>query len=336
MSIRISKLTSRSIDLGRTFDLVGTGKAESASFITGKINDAIASFFWREVDLVAGVVEMFDDLDYTGIRQALYLSEWPSDTFINIDKWHMNDRMTSIKWESLFDKQTAHFYADPNGGGAAFNQVISWGSTKGQTDLRKFGFDDTVSCFDWSPLIPKLEEIAPFNINTTKTADQTVGESVEDANHTDQPGKITLSVEQKVVATLTTTTTESHVVGITTKIEPPIGIGFSVELSYQYKKENTKSATDTHESTAGISREITTQAQGLTKASLIASIGSIPTTAVTTTATRWYDVPVNGGVLDPTHNNWYKRENETVNIVLAGGIGLAANVVVTFDPYTKN
>jgi len=57
------------------------------------------------------------------------------------------------------------------------------------------------------------------------------------------------------------------------------------------------------------------------KASLLVNIGQLPATTYHTTAERWYDQPVTGGIQDAANNGWYKRI-EPVSINVAGSVAI--------------
>jgi hypothetical protein len=52
-------------DAGRTVDLVGIGQTEGFNLDQLGMNDKLSQFFWREVDLNLGAIEIFDDQDFT-------------------------------------------------------------------------------------------------------------------------------------------------------------------------------------------------------------------------------------------------------------------------------
>ncbi len=51
------------------------------------------------------------------------------------------------------------------------------------------------------------------------------------------------------------------------------------------------------------------------------NIGQLPATTYHTTAERWYDQPVTGGIQDAANNGWYKRI-EPVSINVAGSVAI--------------
>jgi hypothetical protein len=61
-------------DAGHTVDLVGTGQTEGVNLDQLRMNDKISQFFWREVDLNLGAIEIFDDQDFTGNRVTICTS----------------------------------------------------------------------------------------------------------------------------------------------------------------------------------------------------------------------------------------------------------------------
>lgn len=78
-------------------DLVGTGTTEGCELWTSGINDDLSFFFWRNVDLSIGAVELFADGNFTGRRTTIFLSEWESGKVNSFRNWGMNNTCSSRK-----------------------------------------------------------------------------------------------------------------------------------------------------------------------------------------------------------------------------------------------
>ena len=91
----------------------------------------------------------------------------------------------------------------------------------------------------------------------------------------------------------------------------------SLSYSYTHTEVTTNSSTKSIE--LDVSQEYTVPGNSNYEVSLVVEIGKLPPTPYTTTARRWYDQPVTGGVPDPAHNGWYMRV-EQVSGTIAGGL----------------
>lgn len=101
---------------GRCVDLVGTGETVSLDLGDVNMNDCVSSWFWRDVDLSLGAIELFEDANYTGNYATVFLSEWTPTDVHSIAEWYLQDRISSVRWRSLFDRQDATLYKDVGGG----------------------------------------------------------------------------------------------------------------------------------------------------------------------------------------------------------------------------
>lgn len=125
---------SKSADLsghGRTIDLVGRGYPVPVDLNLYGLNDKIAGFFWRKVDLSLGAIELFEHPNFQGCFQTIFLSEWNPNKPQRIDGWDIQDCASSVKWRSLFDRQTALLHDNWDGTGNVFAQsklstVLTW------------------------------------------------------------------------------------------------------------------------------------------------------------------------------------------------------------------
>lgn len=148
---RVGDLSS----LGATIDLVGTGLPEATDLRKSNMNDMVSGFFWRNVDLDLGALEMFQDPRFGGVRQCLFLSEWDRDTTYNINDWFMNDSASSLRWTTLSDRASVTLFDDVGGGGQRYSNVMGWARGKQIENCDAIDFNEKVSSFSWSAILPR-------------------------------------------------------------------------------------------------------------------------------------------------------------------------------------
>lgn len=99
--------------MGSSVDLVGTGQSQGTDLRDCEMNDKIASWVWREVDLKLGAIELLEHPNFSGPRVTLFLSEWEAGKLHNLPGWHINDIMSSIRWKGLLDRQCVMMWEHP-------------------------------------------------------------------------------------------------------------------------------------------------------------------------------------------------------------------------------
>lgn len=324
--------------LGRSVDLVGTGKTETVDLLNCGVNDLLAAWFWREVDLRLGAVEMFSDLNFTGLRHTLFLSEWEADTIHSLAGMWMNDDLTSIKWKTLQDGQKVAFWEHPDGSGTTYNDVKGWGNIKENGDLRNDRFCDIVSAFKWTPMTPVDEKIDSVQIKDVPINALSQPSKHSWANSSDLPSTESLSIKLTESDTFTVSTTDTFVTGVKVTVSGgtestagplTVSMNFSVELSYQYSNSVTKTTATTWSREVSDTRTITCAPRGLTIGTMLYRLCKIPPTLYETTAHRWYSQQVTGSTKD---GNLYKRD-EKISITAGGGIGSYLDANTDFYPY---
>jgi hypothetical protein len=135
---------------GRCIDLVGTGQTESVDLSRVNMNDCASAFFWRYVDLSQGALEIYDDANFGGNRNVIFLSEWPANTTISIADWWLNDRVTSLRWTTLPESRVVIVAEHRDGSGRAFGTQA--GTAGNQIpDMGGLHFNDAISSFRWEP-----------------------------------------------------------------------------------------------------------------------------------------------------------------------------------------
>ncbi|KUJ07487.1 uncharacterized protein LY89DRAFT_702322 [Mollisia scopiformis] len=288
-------------------DLVGTGITQGANLTTNEKREDISSFFWREVDLLMGAIELFSDTQFNGRRSTIFLSEWPARVVFNLDEWLLESLVSS----------TVVLYENVDGTGIQFTNIKGWGNTKQIASLSDFCFDNKMSSFRWDSILPVKEIIQPF--------DQTG----ENASSLGLP--IVLQLSEADAQTVTATTTDQFVVGLSLSVGAEFQASafvastketISVSVNFSYTRTNTVTRTDTKTIALSITETVTVPPNKRYAASLRADIRQIPATHYTTTAQRWYTTQLSGSELDTT-NGWYKR-TEPMTVLVEGS--LACNI----------
>ncbi|KAJ5637592.1 hypothetical protein N7490_007471 [Penicillium lividum] len=334
-------------DCGRCVDLVGTGNTESLDLLAMRMNDIVSCFFWRTVDLNMGAVEMFEDVGFSGGRTTIFLSEWSPGTIVNVEKWWLQDSISSVRWKTLDDRQEFTLYDNFDGTGNRYSNIKGWGRTKEISDLGDdASFNDEMSSFSWVGVNPVKEIIAPFNIVISSTSSSSgLVSSISGTNNSTIPQPVTVTLTNTDAQTLTITTSDQQVQSITStqtmseKAGVPgvdeVTATWAIALAYSYTTTDTKSTTDTTTIALAISETVNAPPETSYTATLLVSIGRIPPTVYTTTAQRWYAVPVTGGVEDPTNNNYYLRV-EPVSVSVSGSLASNTTVNIESTPLTSS
>ncbi|KAJ5852579.1 uncharacterized protein N7529_011964 [Penicillium soppii] len=332
---------------GRCVDLVGTGNTESLNLESVNMNDCISSFFWRTVDLNMGAIEMFDDVDFNGGRTTIFLSEWNSGQIYPVNNWWLQDKVSSIRWKSLNDRQKATLFDNSDGTGNEYDNIKGWGNIKEIANLGDDAtFNDQMSSFRWDGITPEKEIIAPFNIvlgNVSSSSGLTSVISGTNSSSLAQP--VTVTLTNSDAQTLTITTLDQQVQGITSTQtlsesagvpgEDSASTTWAIALSYTYTQSTTKTTTETTTIALAISQTVNAPPETSYTATLLVNIGKIPPKIYKTTAQRWYKVAVTGGMVDPSNNNLYLRV-EPVSVSITGSLASSTTVNIVSTPLTKS
>lgn len=323
-------------DCNVCIDLVGTGKTVATDLNPVGMSRAAASFFWRKVDLKIGAIELFADPNFQGRRTTLFLSEWAPGAVHSLRGWSMDDNVSSIRWYTLQDRQTATLYSGLDGNENQYNNIKSWGGFKEIANMNDVGFDDTVSSFKWEALVPEKEIIEPFVISSANTSSSfSLFSNLSGTNNTSVQQSIDISLVDTKSQTISIETSDTNVATVSTKFSSKTTEGaeglesssqeWSIELTYTYSHTNTKSTSDTHTVELNVKPQLYAPPYTNWQATIEVTIGNLPKTEFHTTAQRWYKDAVTGGVADLTNKGWYKRV-EDVTIELSGGLACRTKV----------
>jgi hypothetical protein len=316
---------------GRCVDLVGTGETVAVDLDRVAMQDCLSGFFWREVSLDMGAIEFFDDENFQGNRATIFLSEWESGQTYSIADWYLQDRISSVRWKSLNDRQKAKLFDNHDGTGDVYSGIIGWGASKEVASLSSIGFSDKVSGFRWESLVPRYEIIAPVIISGSDIQGDILSftSSPKGTNLGPIPQKETVSLEKTESIVLTASTTDQNVwtTKCTVEVSKKAGVfgladaSFKASLTFGYERTESKTRTTTTENRVAVSdsKEISIPPRCSWEATLSASVGLLPEKIYHTTAERWYEIQVTGSTIDRTRENLYKRV-EPVSVKLGGGI----------------
>ena len=252
-------------DCGRCVDLVGTGTTVAVDLVACNMNDCVSAFFWRKVNLDVGAIELFDDDDFKGNRTTLFLSEWPYGKAHSIDRWWLAGRVSSARWKSLQDTQSAGLFSTADGTtGTRYQNIFAWARNKEIASLSREFFNDSMRGFQWQGLEPRKESIPVISISPNLQDPESISD-VHTVNNlaSELPQKVTLAVKNTDAQTLTVTVTNTHVVGLkvtatATYGSPGIASGsLAIELSYTYTHTDTTQTTSTHTIELDVTQEYT-------------------------------------------------------------------------------
>jgi hypothetical protein len=317
---------------GRCIDLVGTGQTQAVDLVAVNLNDCVSAFFWREVDLRMGAVELYDDADFKGNRSVIFLAEWPSATVNSIGDWWINDRVSAVRWGALDDRQMMVLYENADGSGRSFENVHGWGGIQEAGKLGDSNFNDAMSSFRWDGVPPVKEIVYPFSLETTLNMEGATGFSVvkDYSNSSDLEQSFQIELTKQDAQTVTVTSTDTQVVETGIAVETSVGysgggVSAAVKMTVSLKFSYTHSQTNTNSVTTTIGfRETDTikvPPKSFLTASITAQVGTMAAARLTTTADRWYVEPVSGGVADPENHGWYKRNEPVTGEISAGIVG---------------
>ncbi|MDB5732578.1 MAG: hypothetical protein JWQ03_2473 [Variovorax sp.] len=329
---------------GKCIDLVGTGQTEAVDLPKVNMNDCVSSFFWRTVDLRMGALELWDDAHFAGNRNIVFLSEWPSNKVISIQDWWINDRVSSVRWPTMDDRQTVSLYENPDGGGRGYENIQGWGDTQEDQDFSQSNFNDAMSSFKLQGLAPQREIVDPFVLDTSAVLMGAKAVSIRQFGSNDSPVEQSFPVTFKKTnsQTLTITSTDTHVVDTSISMETSasysaagasVGMKLTVSLKFSYTHTETTTTSVTESLEFSYTTSVKVPANSRYMATLTVQMGDLPPTQFTTNAVRWYDVPVTSGVRDPANNDWYKRTEKVTGTVSGGLAGLSTASIMTDPPH---
>ena len=316
---------------GYTYDLVGTGQQEVADLTKLGCNDVISAFFWRYVDLSMGSLELFKDANFAGNRVVLFFSEWSPFVLHSFDGWAFRACASSARWESLADVTAAALTTSK---GFTFNGIKGWGSSKAIstfTDYEKF--NNSVTGFKWLTLEPKKEIITPFAVpQAAILSGKSLSTVQSGCNATNEVQQVSVTLTKSDATTLSVTNETTSSIGFEASVAVSyMGASASFSVKRDLSKRTERSTSSQHSQDISITQTVNVSPKSNWTAQLVAEFGNMDDYAYATPVTRWYDVPVPNAVVDPSNNNWFKRE-EVYRGTVSGGIVTKVTHNVTSTP----
>jgi len=304
----------------------------------------VSSFVWRHVDYTLGAIELFEDTNFKKNRATIFISEWAPDQIHSIANWYLKKKISSIRWSALDDRINVTMYQNADGTGGKYDNVHGTSHQKEIANLNNVRFNDMISAFSWNSISPKKEIVK--NIILSKSVDTFLGGLIAKEQGKNESG-------EKLVVVLTLNDTSNHSITVETMDQKTFGIKvtigekqtsgpeilkneiqLSVEASFQYQLTGKVSRTATVGSFVGISQTATVSPYSAYEAVLVAQIGQVTDKEYSTTATRWYEQAVRGGVPDPTNHGWYKRDEHVV-LRISGAYALNWQIHVKETPLDR-
>jgi hypothetical protein len=306
--------------------LIGTGKTEAVDLSRCNMNDCVSAFFWRNVDVSLGALELFEDVDFKGNRALLFPSEWSAGKVISLAGWHIDDKLSSARWNTMKDTQSASLFDHADGSGKSYANISGYGDTREIKNFNNVGFNDCASAFQFVSLAPQKEEIARFDINLTDAdvgTDAFVAQS-SGTNKSNLPSPQTVTINETDAETLTVSVSDAHTAGSKLSISYGYKVDgallgehsmtVSAELSYAYTHNATTSKSATKTRSLSVSQTFNAPPFSEYTGELIVRMGKLTPRPFSTTAKRWYSEPLPDTKLDKT-NNWYMREEKITGTV---------------------
>ncbi|MDI1475622.1 hypothetical protein [Polyangium sp. y55x31] len=306
---------------GRVLDLIGDGQEHAVNLKSCDLNDCASAFLWRNVDLDMGYVCLYEGAEFTGNYTTLFMSEWELDTVHNIDGWHIEDELSSIKWQGMLDTFTVELYENSDGGGRRYTNIA-----RGAGEVRSLddvGFNDCASAFKIIRLRPVKEEIKEVIVENYVPTNQSrkVVYELKGTNAGSTPIKPAIGVKVSVIETAEVTVTDTHSSGGAVEAgytHSKVGSdnnALDLTFGFTYNYEHSESSTDSLEKEVVLATTIDYEVPPYSTYIIqwYATSGTVDVT-VNTTATRWYTQPLAGTEPDGE----YYRRNETLTLSFKG------------------
>lgn len=112
-----------------------------------------------------GTVEVFDTMlesvndKVVGMRHTVFLSDWAPGVVHSMNLWNLNDKISSLRWHTILDRQTFYFQENMDGGGFEYSNIKQWGKNREIPDLHKRYHGDKWSTFSWNSINPVKEKV---------------------------------------------------------------------------------------------------------------------------------------------------------------------------------
>jgi hypothetical protein len=146
-------------NLGRTADLVGTGKTQYVD-LNVFMRDCVSAFYFRDVVVERGYFVLYEGRDRDKNRTIVFLDEWEEQKLVNIKRWFMQDKTSSLDFNLPYGDRVRLY---DNVDGTGVSQACGLTTLAAQGD-KLTGLEDKVSSFKWDILPPEREELGEIEI----------------------------------------------------------------------------------------------------------------------------------------------------------------------------
>jgi len=124
---------------GRCVDLIGNGKLQTVDLAGVNANDCLSAYIWRQVDMAAGLFQLFEEKNYGKSRNTFFLGEW-STGIQSLSSWYINDKAKSVYFGGIGDR-FIQLRANADGtdttdvfaGGSSIISLADLGASSGKT-----------------------------------------------------------------------------------------------------------------------------------------------------------------------------------------------------------
>lgn len=130
---------------GRCVDLIGNGATQTVDLSAIGANDCLSAFIWRQVDMSAGLFQLFEAKNFGKNRNTFFFGEW-SNSVQSLSNWYINDKANSVYFGGIGDRLARIFANDD---GSALTDIFAGGSSiVSLADLG--GSNGKTSAWNWS------------------------------------------------------------------------------------------------------------------------------------------------------------------------------------------
>ena len=223
--------------------------------------------------------------------------------------WYIDDKLSSAKWDTLQDTQSAELWENVGQGNAYANISGNGKVDRCLKDFKTVAFNDRASSFMWQALIPEYEEIQPIKMTVSPVTGDTTVFTASGTNEFDVPQSTTVKSAEALSNSFTVSTSQAHAAGaklgfkqiIMGKVGPfRAQSEISLELSYNYTNTKTEGTSKTVTTTTEVSHTFNVPAKCKWEGQFTVTMGHVPPTPFNTKAKRWYTQQLKNTTLDST------------------------------------
>ncbi len=330
---------------GGCIDLCGTGETVAVDLGKVGMNDCVTAYFWRNVDMAFGAIELWENIRQGGNRNVIFLSEWQSGKKFSITRWHLQDRISSADWSTLPSTTWINMFANADGTGNSYENICGWTGIKSVSNFSDFGMNDKISSFEWGGLIPQKTVVGPIQVTYQPETSQGLIQTstINGINDTASPQQSQISLAKEVTTTTTVSATETHTINVQLTVSasysPPDATGgyggsISLQLGYLYSLTTEKSVSQTVTTNNLFTQNFNADPYSTYTATLTVEMQDISNLNYTGVARRWYGTAVPGSTFDSS-NGLYMRDEQIAGTIDAQGVACSAIVDMVTNPIVK-